>query len=292
VQEIADNRRPAQLLLAAMDTTFLVAGPQELGRILDHPGFIAYAILAQLGLAITFDLYRPETWRTRDYLLARMAALGISLAVALALGNYLVLQWRFGRGLLVLTLLFSLPLQTLLRLLWYEVRPRSSARRAVVIGTGPIVGALEEVLADRPSPPFNIVRHLPAPNGTGQAMLTSEDLADADVVIVAQITDDSTADRLAALNFGGTTVVDSAGAYAALTGRIPVRQVDSRWFIATGDFSSLATTGFHHVQRLLDVVAATGLLIVTAPLLLLAAIGILISHPATPRQARTALHAV
>jgi len=291
VQEIADNRRPAQLLLAAMDTSLLLAGglvaawirfgswhlPQELSRILDHPGFIAYAVLAQLGLAITFDLYRPETWRTRDYLLARMAALGISLAVALALGNYLVLQWRFGRGLLVLTLLFSLPIQTLLRLLWYEVRPRSSARRAVVIGTGPIVGALEEVLADRPSPPFNIVRHLPAPNGTGQARLTSEDVADADVVIVAQITDDSTADRLAALNFGGTTVVDSAGAYAALTGRIPVRQVDSRWFIATGDFSSLATTGFHHVQRLLDVVAATALLIVTAPLLLFAAIGILLS---------------
>ncbi len=108
-------------------------------------------------------------------------------------------------------------------------------------------------------------------------MLTSEDLADADIVIVAQITDDSTADRLAALNFGGTTVVDSAGAYAALTGRIPVRQVDSRWFIATGDFSSLATTGFHRVQRFLDVVAATGLLILTAPLLPLAAVGILLS---------------
>ena len=291
VQEIADNRRPAQLLLAAIDTTFLVGGglvaawirfgswflPQELSLILDHPGFIAYAILAQLGLAITFDLYRPESWRTRDYLLARMAALGVSLAIALALGTYFVMPWRFGRGLLALTLLVTLPLETMVRLLWYEVSSRSGSRRAVVIGTGPIVAALEKVLDDRQSPPFNIVRHLPAPNGTAQAMLTSEDLAGADIVIVAQITDDSTADRLAALNFGGTTVVDSAGAYAALTGRIPVRQVDSRWFIATGDFSSLATTGFHRIQRFLDVVAATGLLILTAPLLLLAAIGTLLS---------------
>ena len=69
----------------------------EVGRILDHPGFVAYAICAQLILAITFDLYRPQTWRTRDYVLARMTALGLSLAPALVLGTYLVLQWRFGR---------------------------------------------------------------------------------------------------------------------------------------------------------------------------------------------------
>jgi len=291
MREFGSTWRPTQLLLASLDFIILLAGglvaawirfgtlnlPQELSQILDHPGFIAYAILAQLGLAITYDLYRPESWRTRDYLLARMVALGISLAIALALGTYLVLPWRFGRGLLALTLLFALPIQALLRFMWYEVNSRPTARRAVVIGTGPIVGALEDVLADRPSPPFQIVRHLPAPNGSEQAKLTSADLADTDFVIVAQITDDATADRLAALNFGGTTVIDSAGAYAALTGRIPIRQVDSRWFIATGDFSSLAKTGFHRVQRFLDVVAATALLILTSPLLLLAAISILIN---------------
>ena len=292
MQGISNNRRPVQLLLATSDTALLVAGglaaawirfgpslfSQELGLILDHPGFIAYAILAQLGLAMSFDLYRPESWRSRDYLLARMAAFGISLAIALALGTYFVLPWRFGRGLLALTLLVTLPLETIMRLLWFEVSSRSPSRRAVVIGTGPIVSELEAVLADRPAPPFRIVRHLPVPNGTGKAELIADGLADADLVIVAQITDDSTADRLAALNFGGTTVVDSAGAFAALTGRIPVRQVDSRWFIATGDFSSLATSGFHRVQRFLDLLVATVLLILTAPLLLLAALGIILTN--------------
>ena len=292
MQGISNNRRPVQLLLATSDTALLVAGglaaawirfgpslfSQELGLILDHPGFIAYAILAQLGLAMSFDLYRPESWRSRDYLLARMAAFGISLAIALALGTYFVLPWRFGRGLLALTLLVTLPLETIMRLLWFEVSSRSPSRRAVVIGTGPIVSELEAVLADRPAPPFRIVRHLPVPNGTGKAELIADGLADADLVIVAQITDDSTADRLAALNFGGTTVVDSAGAFAALTGRIPVRQVDSRWFIATGDFSSLARSGFHRVQRFLDLLVATALLILTTPLLLLAALGIILTN--------------
>ncbi len=302
MQEIADNRRPAQLFLAVLDTTILLAAglaaawirfgadnfPQELGRILDHPGFIAYAILVQLGLAITFDLYRPESWLTRDYVLTRMAALGISLAAALALGTYLVLPWRFGRGLLALTLVLSLPLETLLRITWIALSKLPSSRKALAIGEGPIVGALKDVLAERTSPPFRIVRHLPTPNGTEGSELTSEDLEGIDLVIVAQLEDDATADRLAALNFRGTAVMDSAGAYAALTGRIPVRQVDSRWFIATGDFSSLATTTFHQVQRFLDVIAATAILVLTSPLLLVASIGILLTDgwPILYRQTR------
>ena len=302
MQEIADNRKPAQALLILLDTAILLAAgfaatwirfgaenfSHELGRILDHPGFIAYAILVQLGLAITFDLYRPESWHTRDYMLARMAALGISLAAALAIGNYLVLPWRFGRGLLALTLILSLPFETVLRITWIAISKLPSSRKALAIGEGPIVGALEEVLAERASPPFRIVRHLPTPNGIEDSGLTSEDLEGIDLVIVAQLEDDVTADRLAALNFRGTAVMDSAGAYAALTGRIPVRQVDSRWFIATGDFSSLATTAFHQVQRFLDVIAATALLVLTSPLLVLAAISILLTDgwPILYRQTR------
>ncbi len=299
---VTENRRPGQLVLVTMDAAVLTGagvaaawirfGSDILGRELDlilgHPGFIAYAIFVQFALAVTFDLYRPESWRTRDYVLARMAALGISLAVALALGNYLVLQWRFGRGLLALTLLLSLPLQTALRLLWLKIVSMPSPRRAVVIGDGPIVGALMEVLENRPAPPFVIERHVRAPNGDDRTDSTEYDLDGIDLVIVAQLADDEVTRRLTALNFKGTTVVDSAGAYAALTGRIPVRQVDSRWFIATGDFSSLATTTFHHVQRFLDVAVATLLLVVTAPLLLLAAAGILLSNgtPVLYRQQR------
>jgi len=261
---------------------------RELDLILSHPGFIAYAILAQFGLAVTYDLYRPESWSTRDYVLARMLALGVSLAIALALGTYLVLEWRFGRGLLALTLVLSLLVQTALRLLWVKIVSLPSPRRAVVIGEGPIVGALVEALDHRPAPPFVIERHFRASNGADQTDPTEQDLEGIDLVIVAQLADDDIARRLAALNFKGTAVVDSAGAFAALTGRIPVHQVDSRWFIATGDFSSLATTGFHHVQRILDVVAATVLLAVTSPILLAAAIGILVSNgtPVLFRQQR------
>jgi lipopolysaccharide/colanic/teichoic acid biosynthesis glycosyltransferase len=300
--EFSNNRRPAHFILPVLDAAILLAAglgaawirfgnqllPREIDRILDHPWFIAYAILVQLGLAITFDLYRPESWRGRDFVLARMAALGISLAAALAIGTYLVLPWRFGRGLLVLTLLLSVPLETVLRILWLSLAKRPSSHKALAIGEGPIVGAMKEVLAERPSAPFEIVRHLPTPNGADHPGLTSEDLEGIDLVIVAQLDDDETTDRLAELNFHGTTVIDSAGAFAALTGRIPVRQVDSRWFIASGDFSSLATTTFHRLQRFLDFFAATSLLVITSPLMLLSTFGILLNDglPIFYRQTR------
>ena len=281
------------LLIAGLAAAWIRFGSagfgQELDQILRHPGFIVYAVLAQLGLATTFDLYRPASWRTPDYVLARTAALAVTLAAALALGVYLVEPWRFGRGLLAITLVLSLPCQVLLRYIWLKVTASPLSRSAVIIGDGPIVGALRKELEQRPNPPFRISHHLPAPGSGAVHSLESIDPHDVDLVIVAQLADgDPTIDRLSALNFKGTTVVDAAGAYASLTGRIPVRQVDSRWFIATGDFSSIATSPFHYLQRFFDLFAASILLMLTSPIMLAAAVAVLVSDglPIIYRQKR------
>ncbi len=264
----------------------------ELNQLIQHPGFILYAVSIQFGLATTFDLYRPSSWRTPDYILARITAMAITIAIALVLGVYLVEPWRFGRGLLALTLIISVPLQALVRYVWLKLAARPRARTAIVIGDGPIVGALRKELKHRPNPPFQITLHLPAPVNGAKDPLDQVDISGIDLIIVAHLADgDPTIDHLAALNFRGTTVVDAAGAYASLTGRIPVHQVDSRWFIATGDFSSIATTPFHYLQRFFDLIAATALLIVTAPVLLAAALSVLLSTglPILYRQRRLGL---
>jgi lipopolysaccharide/colanic/teichoic acid biosynthesis glycosyltransferase len=279
------------LLLSGLAAVWIRFGSDflrpELAQIARHPGFIAYAVLTTLGLAATFDLYWPTNWHRRDQLLVRLLAFAAVLPVALALGTYVVLPWRFGRGLLAITVLLAIPLQGLLRFLYLLLAPKPPVLSAVVIGEGPIVGAMKEELERIPAPPFRILRHLPAPTSDSPT-LDTEALGDADIIIVASLAHEGTVDRLAALNFRGTTVVDAAGAYAALTGRIPVLQVDSRWFIATGDFSSLATTPFHHVQRFLDVVVASLLLLLASPLLAAAALAIVLSSgpPVLYRQVR------
>ncbi|PWB76122.1 MAG: hypothetical protein C3F15_05780 [Holophagae bacterium] len=302
MQRIGPSQRLTAMLLAAADLLILAGAAvvaarirfgselfnHEFGKTLDHPWFIVYALLAQVLLSTTFDLYRPQSWRTRDYVLLRMAALALSLAIALALGVYMVPAWRFGRGLLALTLLVSLPAQAALRFVWLAVAALPQPRRATVIGGGPIVGALEEELRRRPNAPFQIAAHLPAPTEAVPDELRSSALADVDLVVVASLSHDATVDRLAALNFRGVPVVDAAGAYAALTGRIPVQQVDSRWFIATGDFSSLATSPFHHVQRILDALIASVLLLLSSPILIAAAAAVLLTDgtPIFYRQRR------
>jgi lipopolysaccharide/colanic/teichoic acid biosynthesis glycosyltransferase len=301
MRRIAASQRLTALLLAVADGVVLLAAgllaswlrfgsaylPSHLREFLAHPGFMVYALAAQWALATTFDLYRPQNWRVREQLLVRLAALATGLPIALALGTYFVPAWRFGRGLLALTLAIAILGQWAARSLFLRLAARPAARAAVLFGDGPIVGALVEELERRPSPPFRIVRHLPAPTAASPAF-DPDALAEVDLVIVASLSHEETVDRLAALNFRGTPVVDAAGAFAALTGRIPVLQVDSRWFIATGDFSSLAESPFHHIQRFLDAVAASTLLLLTAPFLLLGALAVLLSSgpPVMYRQVR------
>ena len=76
MERIAADQRLSRLLLAVTDGMVLIGAGlaaallrfgaegflRELDLILAHPGFIAYVLVVQLGLAITFDLYRPESW--------------------------------------------------------------------------------------------------------------------------------------------------------------------------------------------------------------------------------------
>ena len=259
----------------------------SLREIASHPWFLVWSVGWLVALATTFDLYRPVNWRTTDRLLVRLIALALTFPIVIALGVYGVPSWRFGRGLLVLTVLFSVTGVGIVRAFWRRQASRLIPAKAVLIGRGPIIQDLDEELGKSPAPPFTIVRrmdHLPDREGPSPA----EVLEGAEVVIVGQLADSDTWEQLAELNFSGITVLDAAGAFAQLTGRIPVRQVDARWFIASGDFSTLASSVFHQVQRLLDLAGASILLILGLPVLATASLAVLLTsgRPIFYRQVR------
>ncbi len=261
---------------------------QELRVLSHHPGFLLYALGAQALLAASFDLYRPGSWKGADHLLVRILALAVSLPLALMLGVYLVPGWRFGRGLLLITLSLSFGLETAFRYLWFLRFRRPASRQAVVVGRGEIVGMLEEAIRAGSWAPFRISRVISSVELDSDSEQLEQALEEADLLIVAGLPDRPSYDRLAALNFRGITVIDAAAAFAELTGRIPLAHVDSQWFIASGDFASLANSPFHQLQRLLDLGLGTILLLIGAPILLLAALGILLTDglPVIYRQER------
>jgi len=295
------NRGHQMLLLTADVLVTLAAGTlaawirfpshlvrESLREITGHPWFLVWTVCWLVALATTFDLYRPVNWRTTDRLLVRLFALALTFPVVIALGVYGVPSWRFGRGLLVLTVAFTVTGVGAVRFLWRRQAARLMPPNAVLIGKGPIIQDLEKELARSPAPPFQIIRRVDRLPGEDDGEDPRKILEGAGVVIVGQLADSDTWDRLAELNFSGITVLDAAGAFAQLTGRIPVRQVDARWFIASGDFSTLAGSAFHHVQRLLDLAGAVVLLVLGCPLLGLAAIGIMVTsgRPVFYRQVR------
>ncbi len=291
-----------RVLLAAADALVAVAAGilaawirfpshlfgESLREIVAHPWFVASVVGAVWALSTTFDLYRPEAWPTLDRLMVRIAALAVTLPVAIAVLVYAVPPWRFGRGLLVLTVLFTVAGSALVRIAWRARAVHWIPRPAALIGHGPVVESLADELEHHPAPPFRIVRHLEElPESRDPEEIRSA-LGGAELVIVAQLADPTTWERLAELNFSGTTVIDAPGAFARLTGRIPIRQVDARWFIASGDFTSVSTTAFHHVQRFLDLAGASVLLVLALPVFTLAALAVLVTSgpPVLYRQVR------
>ncbi len=145
--------------------------------------------------------------------------------------------------------------------------------------TDPSSAPFRKELESRPNAPFQIARHLPAPDQTGTPTRSRKSTpSDIDLIIVAQLSDgDPTIDRLAALNFHGTTVVDAAGAYSALTGSIPIRQVDSGGSSRPATFHRSRRHRSTISRRFFDLLVATILLICTAPMLLVAALAILVT---------------
>ncbi len=295
------NRGHQLVLLAADVLVTLAAGTlaawirfpshlvrESLREITGHPWFLVWAVGWLVALATTFDLYRPVNWRTTDRLLVRLIALALTFPIVIALGVYGVPSWRFGRGLLALTVLFTVLGVGTVRFLWRRQAARMTPSNAVLIGGGPIIQDLEEELDKSPVVPFQIVRRVDRLPGEDDPENPRDILEGAEVVIVGQLADCQTWDRLAELNFSGITVLDAAGAFAQLTGRIPVRQVDARWFIASGDFSTLASSVFHHVQRLFDLAGASVLLVLGFPILAAAGLAVLLTsgRPVLYRQVR------
>lgn len=255
---------------------------RELGG---NPAFLALMGCSIVVAAATCDLYHPEFWRTGERLLVRLLGVAVVLSVVVMVGVYLVPAWRFGRGLLTLSLVMTVGGMGAARLVVIRTLRRTNGPAAVLVGSGPLTRRLMGELEGRPSPPFRIVGEV------GPEELLAGGV-DAPYVLVDGRAASQVLDRLAVLNFQGRSVIDVSTAYAELTGRVPVDGTDPRWFLTSGDFASLATSHWHTVQRVVDSVLALVLLVLGSPLLAVGALAVLVTsgRPVFYTQERLGLH--
>ena len=256
----------------------------KLGLLADHPGFLATALLLLWAVAVAAELYEPVGLRRRRELTVRVAAAAGAWAAGVIVAMYLVPHWEFGRGIMVLTAAGWALLAWLGRLAartWLLRRPRP---RALVAGEGEAVAALGAALARHPLSPWQPVM---VPWGSARELGEAVAREGAEAVVVAGRGGDAPGD-VAALHFSGVPVVAAAEVWAWLEGRLPLEELTPASFFHQPGFGAVHWTLFNRATRVLDVIVATVLLLVTLPIVALAALAVLIcdGRPVFYRQRR------
>lgn len=94
------------------------------------------------------------------------------------------------------------------------------------------------------------------------------------------------------LRLSGTPIFSLADFFESFLLLVPIEYVDNNWFIKTEGFTMLSSSVMTRIKTFLDILAASTLLIVTSPIVLLAMLAIKLSSrgPALFSQTRVGIH--
>jgi exopolysaccharide biosynthesis polyprenyl glycosylphosphotransferase len=278
------------LVVAALAAHFIRFIPSDraakLAEVGGHPGLVVFALVSLWVLAAAAELYEPLVIRSRREVTARVVVVTAAWAGTLALMSYAVPQWRFGRGLLLLTAAGWGLIGGLARVLlaqWAKGRPRPVA---LVVGEREAVADVCRRLGRHPLTPWQPLEAL----GATSEVAVEAKSRHAELVILAGREGDSgdLAGDLAALHFSGVPVVVASEVWAWLDGRLPLGELSPTAFLHQPGFGAVHWELFNRLTRVLDLVLGALFWLVTLPVLLTAMFGVLIfdGRPVFYRQVR------
>ena len=244
-------------------------------ELLAHPGLLLFALVAMWATAVAAELYEPLLLRRRGEIAARVGIVAAVWAAALILATYVEPSWRFGRGLLVLTTAaWALPAAVLRVALaaWVRRRPHG---RALVVGETSAVDEVCRKLETHPLAPWSPV------NGAGlSAMEVAQEAHAPGIELVVLVGPESArgvfADDLTSLHFSGVPVVIASEMWAWLDGRLPVEDLSPVAFLHQPGFGVIHWELFNRVTRVADIALAVALLTLFSPVLVAAALAVLV----------------
>jgi exopolysaccharide biosynthesis polyprenyl glycosylphosphotransferase len=293
--------RNSQLMLLASDTVAILAAVQVaifLGTghyLLLTRGFRSIAVGYCFFLSLLFyitDLYNVRRDQHSDEI-ASLVVLNAAIAAAfLTLSFYFYPRWIFGRSFFVILFLGTPGLVMTGRLIWSHLRGALARPSTVaVLGDGPAVEELRMFAREHKLKVVNlpVARYVPMPAGAQSQIISQQDrsgeLQDAmtslqpDIIVLEPSVslDPGTARTLIDARFSGVTVLDFPTAFQMLSGKLPLDHMDGQWFLSAQGFQFFESNIAVRLKRLFDLGLAFALLVVTAPLLPLIALGIKLS---------------
>ena len=269
------------VLSAAVGFAHVVRFPAGLERtskwqqLLQHPGLLVTALFAMWATAVAAELYEPILLRRIGEVIARVALVAAVWGTELIFATYVEPSWRFGRGLLLLTTVAWAVAAAAVRsvaAVWLRQRPRP---RALVVGDGAAVEEVCRKLRAHPLAPWEPVdgSALTATRVAGEA-----DRVGAQVVVLVgpESTSGGFAGDLASLHFSGVPVVVASEMWAWLDGRLPVEDLSPAAFLHQPGFGVIHWELFNRVTRVVDVGLGAVLLVASVPLVVVAALAVLV----------------
>lgn len=256
-------------------------------ELLEHPGLLLFAVLAGIGLGAAGELYEPELLHRRREVMIRGAVTAFAWAMTLVFVTYLLPAVDLGRGLLILTTLFwSLALVITRWSMTWWLRRRARFR-ALVVGDPWAAAHFCRQLEEHPSAPWtpvdgSVIPLDKIPDAVVHHRAAIVVLAGGDESAVEMATD------LAALHFSGVPVVVTSEVWAWLEERLPLEALSPAIFLHQPGFGAVHWTLMNRLTRVVDIVFAFLILLLSAPLFLIAAFLVFVTDgsPVLYRQVR------
>jgi exopolysaccharide biosynthesis polyprenyl glycosylphosphotransferase len=197
-------------------------------------------------------------------------------AIAASFFFYFAPPYRFGRGIFAITNVLA-ALFIIMWRLWFFLRLRRRRLNVLIMGSPAEAETARKLIHDF-SPSSRV--HTWYPEADSQGSLAglkpnpvSGATEDLDLLILAGASlDQATMRKAAAFRLEGVRVWNLLRLFSELTGRLPAQYLDERWLATAEGFHSLNEQSFQVTKRLVDITLALGGLILTSPLLLVAAV--------------------
>ena len=246
-------------------------------QLLLHPWILLFALVAAIALAAAAELYEPEVLHRRVEVSVRVVVMVAAWAMTIILAAYLQPDWDYGRGLMALTSLFWGFCAIFARwTLTSWIRQGSSRFPALVVGDATSVRRFCRELRSRDSAPW---RPVDGSDLDKDEIANAIDVNQAAIVVFAS-SDERTLRMgrdLAGLHFSGVPVVSSSEVWAWLEERLPLEALTPNFFLHQPGFGAVHWTLFNRLTRITDILLASLLLVLTAPLFLLGALLVLVT---------------
>ena len=285
------------LILAAVDFALLCAavhlagliehgGDVESLRLAGSPSWIASLVFAAIMLSalVAMGLYNRRVDARTSAVVARMVV-GLTIgAAAMAILMFTFGSLHLDRGTLALSVTLALPLLALSRILFVQVLGRERfARRVLVYGAGNKAAGLQDLRVRQDLRGFEVVGYVPTegckPTVPAELRINPGDRlrefvreADIDEVVVAM--EDRRrglpVQQLLDARLAGVPVSDVLSFMERESGKVELSMLYPSWLIYSEGINAKGVARL--LTRVLDLVAASLLILLTAPIMLFTAL--------------------